>query len=154
MAKKREVIKEHLNKERSLPQKIAIDILGILLIIAAGLFGWLPGPGGTPLLLAGLGLLATNHEWAHKLLHNIKEKGTQIMEVIFRDHPLIVIAYDILATVFIILSGVFLGKATGNVARGLATVLAFVGTGIFLGNRKRIYAINRFVNNKLLRKKP
>ena len=72
-------IKEKLVRERSLPHKIAVDVLGILLIIAAGLFGWLPGPGGIPLLLAGLSLLATNHEWARKLLHSLKENGNKII---------------------------------------------------------------------------
>jgi hypothetical protein len=51
---------------------VVLDILGVLLIIAAGLIGWIPGPGGIPLLLAGLGLLAINHEWARRWLKRVK----------------------------------------------------------------------------------
>lgn len=153
MTRKREIIKDKLEREVSLPHKIAVDTLGVLLIIAAGLFGWLPGPGGIPLLLAGLGLLATNHEWARKLLLSLKENGNKVIEVVFRDHPLLVIAYDVLAITFLILAGVALGQASGNIMRGLAMALAFLGIGLFLGNRKRIYAINSFVNRITRRKK-
>lgn len=154
MARKREVVKEKLEREVSLPHKIAVDTLGILLIIAAGLFGWLPGPGGVPLLLAGLGLLATNHEWARKLLHSLKENGNKVIEVVFRDHPLLVITYDILAVTLLIVAGLVFGQASGNIWRGLATALAFLGVGLFLGNRKRIYALNRFVSRVIRRSKP
>lgn len=153
MTHKREVIKNQLKKEISLPRKIAIDTIGILLIIAALLFGWLPGPGGTPLLLGGLGLLATNHEWARKLLHTLKEKGVQIMDMVFRDHPLIAAAFDILAVTLLVLAGLFFGQATGNIMRGLATALLFLAFGLFLGNRKRIYSLNRYVNRIIRRSK-
>lgn len=153
MARKREVIKEQLNKEVSLPHKIAVDTLGVLLIIAAGLFGWLPGPGGIPLLLAGLGLLATNHEWARRLLVSLKENGNKIIEVVFRDHPLLVIAYDILAVTLLVVAGLLLGQASGNILHGLAIALIFLGIGLFLGNRKRIYALNRFVKRVTKRSK-
>ncbi len=153
MTRKREVIKEQLEREVSLPHKIAVDALGILLIIAAGLFGWLPGPGGIPLLLAGLGLLATNHEWARKLLHSLKENGTKVMDIVFRDHPLLVIAYDVLSVTLLVIAGLVFGEATGNIMRGLATALLFLAIGLFLGNRKRIYAINRFANRVIRKSK-
>lgn len=148
---KRETIKKHLEKEVSLPQKIAIDTLGILLIIASGLFGWLPGPGGIPLLLAGLSLLATNHEWARKLLLKIKTKGLKIMDNIFVDHPIIVFIYDIIAIFLLIIAGLIFGKATGNTLRGVAIFLTFFSIGLFICNRKRIDAINRFITRLLKR---
>jgi len=143
--------KENNTKQRPLYQRVAIDILGVLLIIAAGIFGWLPGPGGVPLLIAGLSLLATNHEWARKLLHSVKDNGVKIMDMIFKDHPVLALIYDILAIALLILAGVVIGNASGNITRGLATALAFFGFGLFLGNRKRIYAINRFVS-KIIKK--
>lgn len=143
--------KPDLKKEYTIPQKIAIDTLGVLLIIASGLFGWLPGPGGLPLLLAGLSLLATNHEWARRLLDRLKSEGTKIMDIIFKDHPVLVIAYDISAVLLLVTAGVIFGNATGNVVRGLATALIFFSVGLFLGNRKRINSLNRFVR-KIIRK--
>jgi Kef-type K+ transport system membrane component KefB len=137
--------KVDLNKEYSVPKKIAIDILGVLLIIASGLFGWLPGPGGLPLLFAGLSLLATNHEWARRLLDRLKNEGTKLMDIVFKDHPILVIIYDIVAISLLIAAGIIFGNATGNILRGLATALIFLGIGLFLGNRKRITSLNRFV---------
>lgn len=41
-------------------------IVGCLFIIAAGLTGWLPGPGGIPLFLIGIAILATEFEKAER----------------------------------------------------------------------------------------
>lgn len=151
MTRKRDKVKETLNKDVPLPQKIAVDILGVLLIIAAVVFGWLPGVGGIPLFLAGLGLLATNHEWARNLLKEVKVRGTSIMKTVFRDHPVLVVVYDILAIVFLILAGLTLFSADGNLGRGFASVIGFFGFGLLIGNRNRIEHINKFVN-KITRK--
>ncbi|TAH33289.1 hypothetical protein EYC58_01515 [Candidatus Saccharibacteria bacterium] len=42
-------------------------ILGFFFIILAGLTGWLPGPGGIPLFLIGIAILATEFTWAKKI---------------------------------------------------------------------------------------
>lgn len=47
--------------------RIGVAIAGALLIILAGLTGWLPGPGGIPLALLGLAVLASEFAWAHRL---------------------------------------------------------------------------------------
>lgn len=41
-------------------------IVGSLLIIASILTGWLPGPGGIPLFLVGIAILATEFEQARR----------------------------------------------------------------------------------------
>lgn len=46
-------------------------IVGSLLILAAGLTGWLPGPGGIPLFLVGIAVLATEFEWAQRVRDTI-----------------------------------------------------------------------------------
>lgn len=51
--------------------KIGVGVLGTLLIIASALTGWLPGPGGIPLFLTGMALLATEFIWAKKLRKRI-----------------------------------------------------------------------------------
>jgi putative transmembrane protein PGPGW len=44
-----------------------------LLLIAAPLTGWLPGPGGIPLFIAGLAVLASEFEWAQRVLYKVKD---------------------------------------------------------------------------------
>lgn len=41
-------------------------IAGLFFVIAAGLTGWLPGPGGIPLFLIGIAIWATEFEWAKR----------------------------------------------------------------------------------------
>lgn len=57
-------------------RKPLVFIIGALFIIAAGATGWLPGPGGIPLFLVGVAILATEFAWAARLrdiiLANIK----------------------------------------------------------------------------------
>jgi hypothetical protein len=45
-------------------RKPTVLTLGLLLVIAAGLTGPLPGPGGIPLFLLAIALLATEFHWA------------------------------------------------------------------------------------------
>jgi hypothetical protein len=52
--------------------RIGVGVLGGLLVIAAPLTGWLPGPGGIPLLILGLAVLASEFEWAQRLLFRVK----------------------------------------------------------------------------------
>ena len=52
--------------------RIGVGIVGGLLLILA-LTGWLPGPGGIPLFIAGLAVLASEFEWAQRVLMRVKE---------------------------------------------------------------------------------
>jgi uncharacterized protein (TIGR02611 family) len=54
--------------------RIGVGILGGTLIILAPLTGWLPGPGGIPLFIAGLAVLASEFEWAQRLLYWVKAR--------------------------------------------------------------------------------
>lgn len=142
---------QELKREVSLPKKIGIDILGGLLILASLLFGWLPGVGGIPLFLAGLGLLATNHEWARRLLYALKDRADSIIKSIFRDHPVLVFTYDVVAIGLLVTAGIVLGTSDGNIVRGFAISAGFLGIGLLLGNKNRIKHLNDFVR-KLARK--
>lgn len=66
------------SKDRPLYQRIAIDVAGFGLMIISPLLGWLPGPGGIPLFLAGLGLVSLNHEWAENLLRNFEWRRQEL----------------------------------------------------------------------------
>ena len=61
-------------------------ILGIMLILSAGLIGWLPGPGGMVLFLLGIAVLATEFTWAERfrdwILHILRQAAD-----LFLKHP-------------------------------------------------------------------
>ncbi|WP_427893080.1 PGPGW domain-containing protein [Kribbella sp. GL6] len=61
------------NPKKLLFYRIGVGVLGGLLLIAAPLTGWLPGPGGIPLFIAGLAVLASEFEWAQRLLYRVKD---------------------------------------------------------------------------------
>jgi hypothetical protein len=51
-----------------------VGSVGVALILLAGATGWLPGPGGIPLALLGLAVLASEFEWAQNVLEGAKVK--------------------------------------------------------------------------------
>lgn len=52
--------------------RVFVGIVGVFLLLLAGATGWLPGPGGIPLALIGLAVLASEFEWAQRLLQRVK----------------------------------------------------------------------------------
>lgn len=48
-------------------RKPLVLVTGMLFMVAAALTGWLPGPGGIPLFLVGIAILATEFVWAEKI---------------------------------------------------------------------------------------
>ena len=136
------------NNKRPLWQKIGTDILGFAMLLAVPLVGWLPGPGGIPLLLGGLGLLSLNHEWAKRLLHEVKTKGTNIYEVIFPENKKIYLVYDFLGILGLIISIYFATVVTKNFTLALSVAGIFFTSGLLLANRKRLDKITRFIKSQ------
>ncbi len=145
-------LKKQLRMQRSLPHKISIDILGVLMIISSGLVGWMPGPGGIPLVLAGLALLANNHDWAEKLLHELKDRGSKISEVIFKDDLRTKILFDIVSLLLFALGcfGLTVGKTI--LIRGLSSSMLFVSFWLFFGNRKRLDRLSSSISTRFKKK--
>jgi len=116
---------------------IVFDTLGGLLIVAAILTGWLPGPGGIPLFLAGLGMLAVNHQWARNLLKRAEKEGVAIVEKLFPDNRKVQILYDI-ADIFAFALWIsiflFYDQKVGRIFAFFVLGLSF---GILLCNRRR-----------------
>lgn len=53
----------------NLPSKVRkpiVLLVGLSFVITAGLIGWVPGPGGIPLFLVGVAILATEYSWAER----------------------------------------------------------------------------------------
>jgi hypothetical protein len=51
---------------RTIRRPVVLTI-GMLIVLSSGLIGWLPGPGGIPLFLLGIAILASEFHWANRL---------------------------------------------------------------------------------------
>jgi hypothetical protein len=118
------------------------DIAGIGCLLLVPFLGPLPGPGGIPLLLAGFGLLAVNHDWADDAILYVKKHSDSLTKVIFPDRTLIKWSWDIgLTGVFIFglwvetLSESFFFTILGLLINASATTL-------FMFNRGRLDWLN------------
>jgi Kef-type K+ transport system membrane component KefB len=129
-------------------KRLLIDIAGFGLILSSGLVGWLPGPGGIPVLLAGLGLLATNHEWAERLLNQLKNNGTKLYEIVFPENKSRYILYDLIGIT--LLTGAILVKyKTTKVWLDLiGFIVIFFCASLLLLNRKRLEKFTNFVRRR------
>lgn len=124
-------------------KRIATDAAGYLLILGAILTGWLPGPGGIPLAVAGLGLLSINNAWAKNLREYLLENGGKLVQIIFPKHPIAQWAYDIVVIALYAVAA-YLGWRHAAVWQvSLAVSAFFVATFIALMNRERLASIKR-----------
>jgi hypothetical protein len=135
--------------KHSLAKRLVIDIGGFGLIIAGVLFGWLPGPGGVPLILAGLGLLSLNYIWAEKLMKNFDKKRIEYTDKLLQADPLTSKLMDGLS-VIILAGGIWLVTTQENVfLKGLGVGLAFSGITVLISNQKRLdRVLKRIKKNK------
>ncbi|MCA9332794.1 hypothetical protein KDA00_02875 [Candidatus Saccharibacteria bacterium] len=117
---------------------IIIDSAGVLLIILAGLTGWLPGPGGIPLLIAGLGLLSINHKWAKRWLMYVKNHGVKISDKLFNGSPTITIVIDVIGVIFLAIAVYLITEFTRNITKTAGVWLVIVALILLLGNRQRL----------------
>ncbi len=132
---------------------ITFDIAGVLCIIAAPLTGWLPGPGGIPLLLLGLSLIAVHHAWAERYLKLLEKYASRLGSFIFRDSRRVRLLYDIMAPLLIMGGSLLFGRKDSFWMMPMGTALVLFGMFIFLGNRRRYLAIQR-ASRSLRHKRP
>ena len=124
-------------------KRIAIDTAGYLLLIAAALTGWLPGPGGIPLFIAGLGLLSINNEWARRLRDYLLKHGGKFVQKLFPPNPYIQWLYDIVVVLLWILVFILAEKHAALWQVSLAIALFFISVAIALLNRDRMQRLRR-----------
>lgn len=124
-------------------KRIAIDTAGYLLIIAAALTGWLPGPGGIPLFIAGLGLLSINNEWARRLRDYLLQHGGKLVKVIFPANPIVQWLYDIVVVLLWVLVVILAEQHAALWQISLAIALFFLSVAIALLNRDRMQRLRR-----------
>ncbi|MEO8105482.1 MAG: PGPGW domain-containing protein [Candidatus Saccharibacteria bacterium] len=132
-----------MNQLRRHAVRIATDAAGYGLIILGLAIGWLPGPGGIPLTVAGLGLLSINNVWAERLRTYLLARGGKAVGWLFPDTPLAQWLYDLL--VLALLGGVaglaYHHNAVWQIS--LATIGFFIALAIAFLNRGRYERLKR-----------
>lgn len=116
---------------------LVIDILGVTFMILAVLTGWLPGPGGIPLFIVGLSLLAINHEWAERYIDILKKYADRLGDLIFVKNPRVQFLYDVMAPFAVVAGVILLSKHSAVWMISLGIFLSFIGITFLLGNRGR-----------------
>lgn len=133
---------------RSRTKRILVDVLGYFLIVVSALTGWLPGPGGLPPLILGLSLLATNHEWAERILLYVKKHGVKIADKLFDGSPRVKMLIDIIGVCLVITGVLMVTLLTRSIAKTAAISLLAVSITLLLGNRKRFHHIKRHIKKQ------
>lgn len=125
-------------KKHGFAKRIAIDIAGFSMIIAAPLIGWLPGPGGIPLFLAGLGVLSLNYEWPERVIKHFDEQRVDFTERYLVKNKKVSRAIDIASVVLILIALTLILTQQSIVIRGMSVGLITLSIITLLSNQKRI----------------
>lgn len=130
-------------------KRIGIDIAGFGLILLGLLTGWLPGPGGIPLVLAGLAVLSLNYEWAEKLVKDFDKKRVEYTKKYMEADPLTSRMIDIFSAVILLGGACLLYSQDKVIFKGLGVGLILVATFALLSNQRRLNKlVRRFKKNK------
>ena len=132
-----------MHKPQAPLKRILTDAAGYCLILGGILFGWVPGPGGIPLILAGLGLLSINNAWAARLRTYLLERGGKLVELLFPPHPWVQLLYDVLVIVLLALVSVLLYRHAAVWQVSVAVALFLLSALIALMNRDRYTRLKR-----------
>jgi len=126
----------HLLKHHG--KRILTDSAGYLLILAGIATGWLPGPGGIPLIVAGLGLLSINNLWAKELRIWVIKHGGKLVAVLFPRWTWLEWLYDIIALSLLGVTFVLEVRHGSLWEMGLGISAFFIALFIALTNRDRL----------------
>lgn len=126
-----------MQRFKQLLKRFGIDAAGYGLILLGLLTGWLPGPGGIPLILGGLALLSIHNHWARRILVFVKENGTKFMVYVFPENPWIKALHDIFAVTLVVAAVILITQKMTMTTIGFAIALTALAIVDFLYNRKR-----------------
>ena len=124
-------------------KRILTDLAGYCLVLLGVAFGWVPGPGGIPLIIAGLGLLSINNEWAARLRLYLLKHGGKVVRSLFPAHPYVQWLYDLICIALIALVALLAWQRSPFWKISLAVALFFVALFIAAMNRDRYVRIKR-----------
>lgn len=127
-------------------QIVILDSLAVAFMLAGLATGWLPGPGGIPLFLIGLSLLAINHTWAQRYIDLLKDYADRLGDIVFI--PKLRVLYDVVAPVLVIIGGglIYRHSAIWMTSLGISTTA--IGITFFLGNRNRWKRLKQIIKHK------
>ncbi len=129
-------------------ERIATDVAGYFLILLGIASGWLPGPGGIPLVLGGLGLLSMNNVWARRLRDWLLAHGGDFLKWIFPKHPVVQWLYDFIAVALLGVVTYLAYKHAAIWQLSLAIGLFFLAMLIVGMNRDRLASVKRKVGRR------
>jgi hypothetical protein len=127
---------------------IVIDILGVAFMLGGLATGWLPGPGGIPLFIIGLSLLAINHTWAERYIEILKRYADRLGDLIFVSNPKIQIAYDLISAALFGSGSFLLYHHSAKWTTSFGVSLTVLGITLFLGNRNRWLKVKAIFKHK------
>lgn len=127
-------------------KRILTDAAGYGLLLAALLTGWLPGPGGIPMALAGLSLLSIHNTWARRLRVLLIRYAAIAGASFLLRNPLLQIVYDIAVLGLLAAATVlfWIHGAHWQVALGVSFCTTAIILGLINRNRfRRLYLLLR-----------
>lgn len=65
---------------RNIRRGTILIIGAVIIVVGVAIIGPLPGPGGIPVVAAGLGLLATEFVWAQRMLRQFRDKTVELQK--------------------------------------------------------------------------
>jgi len=131
----------HAFKSRT--KRVLTDAAGYFLILAGIATGWLPGPGGIPLIVGGLGLLSINNAWAKRLRIWVVENGGKAVDIIFPKHPVAEWGYDIVVILLFALTIMLEVRHASILQMGFGVTAFFIALFIALTNRDRLKRLRK-----------
>jgi hypothetical protein len=129
-------------------KRIFIDIGGYGLILLGVATGWLPGPGGIPLILGGLALLSLHNAWARRLRNWLLRHGADFILYLFPKNPKIQLLYDFIAGIILVIIAWLVWNQASVWQIGLASALFLFVLMIVGMNRDRIIRIKRLYGKR------
>jgi hypothetical protein len=125
-------------------RRFGTDIGGYVCLLLVIPVGSLPGPGGIPLLVAGLSLLSVHNPWARKLLEYVKIHSESLRSIFFPKNKRIELAWDFTAAALFVGSFVVLTTTDTRIISLLSTSTGAGATTIFMMNRGRLNRIMQY----------
>lgn len=118
-------------------KRILTDLAGYGLIVLGTLLSPVPGPGGLPLILAGLSILSIHNQWAKQLREYLLHHGGKLVQILFPKHRVVVIIYDIITVLLFVAVAYLSWRHAAAWQISLAVFLFFIGLLVASMNRGR-----------------
>lgn len=123
-----------------------INCLGFGLLVLGIVVAPIPGPGGTPLILIGLGVLSIHNHWAYRLRKYILDSHQSISAIIFPVNPWARFAWDLAGAVAFGMGLSMLVNLEAIWTRIIATILLTIALSIWGSNHRRAERFIKYLN--------